>query len=232
MCSQYWPLHMKAAEKYGIFQVELIKEERYAHYKVRHFNLSLDDQTRQVTQFHYTSWPLSAQPDKAHLLLFRRHIWSHIVQNAQDAGNSGPPLVHCHDGGGRSGTFLAIEANMSMVESRSSVDSKCDILLDNTGYDIFAFHVLVVGTVAWLHKQRAQLVSHPGFYKLIYDILEDYIKCGDSSLELQVRCLCLSKLDHVTDFQFHIGHAEKRCQGCHAIRVQNFGHFEATLHHW
>ena len=34
MCSQYWPLHMNAPENYGVFQVELIKEERYAHFKV------------------------------------------------------------------------------------------------------------------------------------------------------------------------------------------------------
>ena len=34
MCSQYWPLHMNSPENYGIFQVELIREERYAHFKV------------------------------------------------------------------------------------------------------------------------------------------------------------------------------------------------------
>ena len=34
MCSQYWPLHMNVPETYGAFQVELIKEERYAHFKV------------------------------------------------------------------------------------------------------------------------------------------------------------------------------------------------------
>ena len=38
--------------------------------------------------------------------------------------DSGPPLIHCHDGGGRSGTFLAIEANLSMVDLRNEVDSK------------------------------------------------------------------------------------------------------------
>ena len=37
----------------------------------------------------------------------------------------------------------------------------------------------------WLQGQRAQLVSHPGFYRLIYDVLEDFIKCGDTSLEIE-----------------------------------------------
>ncbi len=43
----------------------------------------------------------------------------------------------------------------------------------------------VLGTVKWLHKQRAQLVSNPTFYRLVYDVLEDYIKCGDTSLSLE-----------------------------------------------
>ena len=76
-----------------------------------------------------------------------------------------PALVHCHDGGGRSGTFLAIEANLSMVEARGLVD--------------------IFGTVKWLQEQRALLVSHSGFYRLIYDILEDYIKCGDTSTKME-----------------------------------------------
>lgn len=36
-----------------------------------------------------------------------------------------------------------------------------------------------------MQQQRSQLVPHSGFYRLIYDILEDFIKCGDSSLEIE-----------------------------------------------
>ena len=163
MCSQYWPLHLKAKESYGDFEVELIKEERFAHYQVRHLKLTYCQFTpRIVLQFHYLSWPLSAQPDSANLLLFRRHIRSQMeVQGSLQ----GPPLVHCHDGGGRSGTFLAIESNLSMAENKGLVD--------------------ILGCVKWLQGQRAQLVSHSGFYRLIYDVLEDFIKCGDTSLDIQ-----------------------------------------------
>ena len=165
MCSQYWPLHLKAKESYGEFEVELIKEERFAHYQVRHLKLTCcqgSQDHRIILQFHYLSWPLSAQPDSANLLLFRRHIRSQMdVQGSVQ----GPPLVHCHDGGGRSGTFLAIESNLSMAEGKGLVD--------------------ILGCVKWLQAQRAQLVSHSGFYRLIYDVLEDFIKCGDTSLDIQ-----------------------------------------------
>ena len=42
--------------------------------------------------------------------------------------NAGPPLVHCHDGGGRSGTFLAIEANLALVDLQNEVDGKYRIV--------------------------------------------------------------------------------------------------------
>ena len=76
MCSQYWPLTANSHETYGDFKVILQKEENYAHFKVRHFILEHGGEQKSITQFHYISWPLSAQPDSTNLLLFRRHIWS------------------------------------------------------------------------------------------------------------------------------------------------------------
>jgi protein tyrosine phosphatase len=185
MCSQYWPVHIKSKDTYGTFTVELLKEETFARYRVRHLNIKHLGEMRRVTQFHYTSWPLSSQPDSASLLLFRRHIWSHL----HSLEISGPPLVHCHDGGGRSGTFLAIEANLTMVETKGEVDSKFLKLKQQVNPYCYCVNkiwiILVLGTVKWLQRQRPQLMSHPGFYRLIYDVLEDHIKCGDTSLELE-----------------------------------------------
>ena len=182
MCSQYWPLHVKSREKYGDFTVVLQKEENYAHYKVRHFVLEFNHEKRTVTQFHYMSWPLSAQPDSANLLLFRRHIWSVM----KETDNAGPPIVHCHDGGGRSGTFLAIEANLSMADSLNEVDSKLHQILFEISKVLKTMPVFsVFRSVKWLHKQRAQLVTHPGFYRLIYDVIEDYIRCGNTCVTLE-----------------------------------------------
>ena len=36
----------------------------------------------------------------------------------------GSPIVHCHDGGGRSGAFLAVEANLSLLERKELIDGK------------------------------------------------------------------------------------------------------------
>ncbi len=142
MCTQYWPLHANSSgDKYGAFTVQLVKEDTYAHYKVRRLRIKHrprrpqndekedgdvknegvgNEVTREVTQFHYTSWPLSAKPDMTSLLQFRKLVVSHMDKTSQ----FGPPLIHCHDGGGRSGTYLAIEANLTMAEREDQVDSK------------------------------------------------------------------------------------------------------------
>ena len=58
--------------------------------------------------------------------------------------------------------------------------SQCHFLLKSL-YIIFS----VLGTVKWLHKQRSQLVTNPGFYRLIYDVIEDYIRCGHTCIEIE-----------------------------------------------
>ncbi len=127
MCSQYWPLHVNTAgDNYGVFNVRLVKEETFAHYKIRKFMLKCTGDggrslgSREVTQFHFTSWPLSARPDITSLLQFRKQVRTCMDKTSQ----FGPPLVHCHDGGDRAGTYLAIEANLTYAEHEKRVDSK------------------------------------------------------------------------------------------------------------
>ena len=36
----------------------------------------------------------------------------------------GSPIVHCHDGGGRAGAFLAVEANLNLMDRKELVDGR------------------------------------------------------------------------------------------------------------
>ena len=45
--------------------------------------------------------------------------------------------------------------------------------------------LLVFGTVRWLRGQRRCLVSNVSQYRFIYDVLEDHITSGDTSIELE-----------------------------------------------
>jgi len=68
-----------------------------------------------------------------------------------------PMLVHCNDGGGRSGVYLAIDANIELAEEEDS------------------FYVF--GYLKKLRQSRKGLVDQ---YKFVYDTLEEYIVCGNS----------------------------------------------------
>ena len=59
--------------------------------------------------------------------IYKNSFFFHLKAMNEDE-NAGPPLVHCHDGGGRSGTFLAIEANLALVDLRNEVDGKYRIV--------------------------------------------------------------------------------------------------------
>ena len=44
---------------------------------------------------------------------------------------------------------------------------------------------IVFGTVRWLRGQRRCLVSNSEQYRFVYDVLEDYVTCGDTAIDLE-----------------------------------------------
>lgn len=125
MCSQYWPLSFNKVERHpdGI-AVELIAEEKFAHYKISTLKVSKDGVERIVKHFHYLEWPVYELADSSSFLLFLNHLHEELEYQEKEKENHAPPIVHCHDGGGRTGTFLAIEANLFMVNNEDEVASK------------------------------------------------------------------------------------------------------------
>ena len=81
----------------------------------------------QVDHFQYTEWPCYSSPSSGALLHFRSRVaasWASSLQQ-QDGSETvsiGRCLVHCHDGGGRSGVFLAVDANIRLAKERGRVE--------------------------------------------------------------------------------------------------------------
>ena len=67
---------------------------------------------REVRQFHFTSWPDHGVPDfpTAMLTMIRTVRVYHYTQS-----NTGPMVVHCSAGVGRTGTFIVIDSMLSRV---------------------------------------------------------------------------------------------------------------------
>lgn len=97
----------------------LITEKERAAYITR--EIAVEDkktnEKRFVIQYHFTAWPDHGTPDPLYLVLFHRHVTSdHILIQ------SGPLLVHCSAGIGRTGTYIALDSLLAEGRANGRVD--------------------------------------------------------------------------------------------------------------
>lgn len=112
---------------------------------------------RIIYQFHYNSWASHTCPFVSSLLHFRRRVRICMDEMAK-SGRTGPTIVHCNDGCGRTGTYLCIDANLELAEE------------DNL-YDVFNF-------TKKLRQSRKFLIENLDQYKFVYDTIEEAMFCG------------------------------------------------------
>ncbi|ESO87548.1 hypothetical protein LOTGIDRAFT_127740 [Lottia gigantea] len=115
-CKQYWP-DIGKTQQFGQIYMKLIKEEVYAHFTIREIQITKDSNSRIFRQYHYTSWPDKGVPsDIASLVEFRNKV------NKSSSKRSGPMIVHCSAGIGRTGTYLALDYLIQQAQAENSVD--------------------------------------------------------------------------------------------------------------
>ncbi|CAF1025802.1 unnamed protein product [Adineta steineri] len=117
-CLQYWP--NEGEKQINNFKIRIDNEEKYAYYIIRRFMIFNQLETSEVLivkQFHFLSWPdhdcLSIPTP---LLEFRQRFRTDYKKS------SSPILVHCSAGVGRSGTFIALDALLEMIQSQDMID--------------------------------------------------------------------------------------------------------------
>ena len=160
MCVQYWPTSHRE-EQYGDLRVSVTKELYYASYIQRTIRLVKFGKERDVIHFQFTEWPCYSSPFTGALLNFRR-----MVGEAFDSSpSSGPPVIHCHDGGGRSGVFLLLDANIRLIQASQQMN-------------IYSY-------LTTMRSQRSGLVATQDQYKLIYSLVEEFLICGDTVTSIQ-----------------------------------------------
>ncbi|XP_076054228.1 receptor-type tyrosine-protein phosphatase kappa-like isoform X3 [Oratosquilla oratoria] len=160
MCVQYWPAMVGHHDEYSGIKVKLLKEEQLANFMIRSILLTKEGhpEERMITQFHYTEWPSHTQPFINALLEFRRRIRIAIKNNAN--ASDGPTIVHCSDGAGRTGVYLACDANLEMCEEDGMFD--------------------IYGYLKKMRQARRGLIETVDQYKFVYDTLEELLICGYS----------------------------------------------------
>jgi len=164
MCVQYWPAGRDREEEYSGVGVTVENEEQLANFMIRTIRLRKNGVIRKVILFHYTEWPCHSNPFSNALLEFRRRVRN--VMNHHPDAQDGPVIVHCNDGAGRSGVYLAIDANIELSE-------------EDGVFDIY-------GYLKKMRQQRRGLVESLGQYQFVYETLLEYTRGIDSRFPVNV----------------------------------------------
>nr|XP_027801357.1 receptor-type tyrosine-protein phosphatase C isoform X4 [Marmota flaviventris] len=171
-CAEYWPSMEEGTRAFGDVIVKIYEHKKCPDYIIQKLSITNKKEKttgREVTHIQFTSWPDHGVPEDPHLLLkLRRRV------NAFSNFFSGPIVVHCSAGVGRTGTYIGIDAMLEGLEAEGKVD--------------------VYGYVVKLRRQRCLMVQVEAQYILIHQALVEYNQFGETEVNLSELHLCLHNM--------------------------------------
>ncbi|KAL5022774.1 hypothetical protein ScPMuIL_001929 [Solemya velum] len=115
-CEQYWPDSGVAV--YGEIAVKIVFCETFAHFTIRTFKIKKVIKCwREITQFHFTTWPDCKAPRCAQILVNFRNK---VIESK--CSGKGPLVVHCSAGVGRTGAFIALDYLLRQAKKTGNVN--------------------------------------------------------------------------------------------------------------
>ncbi|XP_031649309.1 receptor-type tyrosine-protein phosphatase U isoform X3 [Oncorhynchus kisutch] len=165
-CLKYWP--EPGLQQFGPMTVELLSMTADDDIIIRLFRVQnimrLQEGQLVVRHFQFLRWsPYRDVPDskKAFLSLLAQ------VHNWQRECGEGRTIVHCLNGGGRSGTFCACTMLLEMIRHHSLVD--------------------VFYAAKTLRNSKPNMVETMEQYRFCYDLALEYLDALDCLSEIEVR---------------------------------------------
>uniref|UniRef100_A0A8D3A361 protein-tyrosine-phosphatase n=1 Tax=Scophthalmus maximus TaxID=52904 RepID=A0A8D3A361_SCOMX len=129
-CVLYWP---ERRGIYGKVEVLVNSVRECEHYTTRSLTLKCGNQTRVLQHYWYTSWPDHKTPDSAMPLL---QLMADVETERRAAAATGPLIVHCSAGIGRTGCFIATTIGCRQLQLEGVVDVlsiTCQLRVDRGG---------------------------------------------------------------------------------------------------
>ena len=157
-CARYWP-NLDQSIEYGRLTVKTVNEKQTIDYTLRefviHFNGKEDD-IRMIYHYHFTAWPDHGVPSDPGCVLNFLHEVNYKQESLND---SGPIVVHCSAGIGRTGTFIVIDLLIDQIK-RLGLD--CEINIQRT--------------IQMIRSKRSGMVQTEAQYKFVYLAVHHYIE--------------------------------------------------------
>ncbi|XP_041089936.1 receptor-type tyrosine-protein phosphatase U isoform X2 [Polyodon spathula] len=157
-CMQYWP--EPGLQQYGPMQVEFLSHSADDDVITRLFRVQnmtrLQEGHLVVRHFQYLRWSGYREvPDSKKSFL---NLLAHVDKWQRECGE-GRTVVHCLNGGGRSGTFCACTMILEMIQYQHMVD--------------------VFYTVKTLRNSKPNMVESLEQYRFCYDLALEYLETID-----------------------------------------------------
>jgi len=138
---QYWPVEVGHTMVLGDVREGLELEvtqtsvEDLGHYMIRNFVLTdlVTGEKRKIKQLHYLDWPDFNVPKSPKLFLEFLHEFR---ESGAFLESTGPPVVHCSAGIGRSGTLILVDSVLLMASLGMEINMRTvmETLLDMRTY--------------------------------------------------------------------------------------------------
>jgi len=170
-CSQYWP--SIGEERYGDITVSLVSTDKTAHYLIRTMDIRHDqsDEVRQISQFHFLSWPDHGTPSRPTALLSLRQRVRHFYDGKT------PMILHCSAGVGRTGCFILIDEMLERSAREGTID--------------------VYNCLQYLRSRRINMVQTEDQYLFVHTALLEAVLCGKTEMLAKDVPLMLKKFKNV-----------------------------------
>lgn len=192
-CHKYWPDEIGAQYKLAMpdvqLEVEYVKYEEFDHFSIR--TLLLTDkalgggETREVFQFHYTTWPDFGIPSSPNDFL---RFLKMVRDSGAMAKSVGPVIVHCSAGIGRSGTFCLVDCCLTMIEAKMQQRKEAG--------DQLGAAVSVSDVLSELRSYRMGLIQTPDQLYFSYRAIIDGVKYFNDEVSLWWQCTSQSPFTH------------------------------------
>uniref|UniRef100_A0A8C9T2V6 protein-tyrosine-phosphatase n=1 Tax=Scleropages formosus TaxID=113540 RepID=A0A8C9T2V6_SCLFO len=156
-CVRYWPEHRS---QYGRVSVEVISEQLCDGYTVRELTVQVGSDSRWVRHYWYSLWLDHQIPECADTLL---RLVLDVQAHKRTLSKSGPTIVHCSAGIGRTGCFIACSVGCEQLQRDGEVD--------------------ILGIVCQLRLDRGGMIQTSEQYQFVYSALALYSQKLSASTE-------------------------------------------------
>eukprot|EP00055_Hartaetosiga_balthica_P011646 m.53702 g.53702 ORF g.53702 m.53702 type:complete len:579 (-) comp7680_c0_seq1:432-2168(-) len=167
-CARYWPTVRYNAEKkcgdkkWGDFRVAVLKGQKRKGYIITHLRLTKGKDVRFLRHYWFTDWPDHGVPRSAMNVIDMLADARRYIEKESKA--TGPMIVHCSAGIGRTGTFIAIDHCIRQLEASGRTEP--------------------LEVVSALRRARGGMVQHPQQYEFVQRACIEYALSKDTLFTL------------------------------------------------